>query len=607
MNTAPFYELHDRLYDCASAGCASIPEDFRLKRAVEGMAPLAEANKTFARLRDMCARLFTEPEPALLLADCIALADALAVAQGHYTNAEESQPGTLEYDVEYNMEAGWRSVKSLWAAILTKSQHLKKLDPDEYALLGDPRILEMFISASGEKGENISAFADTMCAAYGTSIVPLLKGSIDMSDEKASGVQVDYIANTAGSAENDWYLSLAENEEAPQNVRIKAIQALGRDSANALRLLDFCRTEKGRVKTAALLETARLNPPGFDDILTKLTAKYKDSYLPILCTSPSDVAVDFIRNRLDSAFSADKKNRPDPKQVMSTVSMMIHKPDIDDCFLRALEFSRKFPASPKGIYELREMNYVLINNMFPDPDGRFKAMTLRLHEKEPEAFFTAWCIAMLPDDPDKVAAEMKKRISRRGSYAAFHLLEDGIRYSESDGKYIFAAEVPVAYGDIPVRVLTMPLFARMPQSLTELLGESSMISGDSREMTYPVQARCNFLKTAIETAAPDDVGAIKEQTVKFALAAIKKIPHLDLLELIVNYGSPDSKTTFRLIRDCAMFPPNAPRSAYEVAKTPLLTVQQKRTLLLEMLDKVLTGPLSHFSTIARNLLEELPE
>lgn len=607
MNTAPFYELHDRLYDCASAGCASIPEDFRLKRAVEGMAPLAEANKTFARLRDMCARLFTEPEPTLLLADCIALADALAVAQGHYTNAEESHPGTLEYDVEYNMEAGWRSVKSLWAAILTKSQHLKKLDPDEYALLGDPRILEMFISASGEKGENISAFAETMCAAYGTSIVTLLKGSIDMSDEKASGVQVDYIANTAGSAENDWYLSLAENEEAPQNVRIKAIQALGRDSANAPRLLDFCRTEKGRVKTAALLETARLNPPGFDDILTKLTAKYKDSYLPILCTSTSDVAVDFIRSRLDSAFSADKKNRPDSKQVMSTVSMMIHKPDIDDCFLRALEYSRKFPASPKGIYELREMNYVLINNMFPDPDGRFKAMTLRLHEKEPEAFFTAWCIAMLPDDPDKVAAEMKKRISRRGSYAAFHLLEDGIRYSESDGKYIFAAEVPVAYGDIPVRVLTMPLFARMPQSLTELLGESSMISGDSREMTYPVQARCNFLKTAIETAAPDDVGAIKEQTVKFALAAIKKIPHLDLLELIVNYGSPDSKTTFRLIRDCAMFPPNAPRSAYEVAKTPLLTVQQKRTLLLEMLDKVLTGPLSHFSTIARNLLEELPE
>lgn len=70
MNTTPFYELHDRLYDRASAGCASIAEDFRLKRAVENMAPLAEANKTFARLGNMCAKLFTEPEPALLLAEC---------------------------------------------------------------------------------------------------------------------------------------------------------------------------------------------------------------------------------------------------------------------------------------------------------------------------------------------------------------------------------------------------------------------------------------------------------------------------------------------------------------------------------------------------------
>ncbi len=53
MNTTPFYELHDRLYDRASAGCASIAEDFRLKRAAENMAPLAEANKTFTRLGDM--------------------------------------------------------------------------------------------------------------------------------------------------------------------------------------------------------------------------------------------------------------------------------------------------------------------------------------------------------------------------------------------------------------------------------------------------------------------------------------------------------------------------------------------------------------------------
>lgn len=91
MNTTLFYELHDRLYDRASAVCASIAEDFRLKRAVENMAPLAEANKTFARLRDMCAKLFTEPESALLLADCI----ALAVVQGSFQDVRNRAPARL--------------------------------------------------------------------------------------------------------------------------------------------------------------------------------------------------------------------------------------------------------------------------------------------------------------------------------------------------------------------------------------------------------------------------------------------------------------------------------------------------------------------------------
>lgn len=95
MNTTLFYELHDRLYDRASAGCASIAEDFRLKRAVENMAPLAEANKTFARLGNMCAKLFTEPEPALLLADYIALAGALAVVQGSFQDVRNRAPARL--------------------------------------------------------------------------------------------------------------------------------------------------------------------------------------------------------------------------------------------------------------------------------------------------------------------------------------------------------------------------------------------------------------------------------------------------------------------------------------------------------------------------------
>ena len=54
----------------------------------------------------MCAKLFTEPEPALLLADCIALADALAVVQGSFQDVPESHPSTLEYDVRKPLKTG---------------------------------------------------------------------------------------------------------------------------------------------------------------------------------------------------------------------------------------------------------------------------------------------------------------------------------------------------------------------------------------------------------------------------------------------------------------------------------------------------------------------
>ena len=55
MNTTPFYELHDRLYDRASAGCASIAEDFRLKRAVETWLPSRKPTRR-SRGSGTCAR-----------------------------------------------------------------------------------------------------------------------------------------------------------------------------------------------------------------------------------------------------------------------------------------------------------------------------------------------------------------------------------------------------------------------------------------------------------------------------------------------------------------------------------------------------------------------
>ena len=73
MDISLFYQLRDRLYSTAIAGCSVINEDFRLKRAVESFEPLSKANKVFARLYNMCSELLTSEMPAPVLADCIAL------------------------------------------------------------------------------------------------------------------------------------------------------------------------------------------------------------------------------------------------------------------------------------------------------------------------------------------------------------------------------------------------------------------------------------------------------------------------------------------------------------------------------------------------------
>lgn len=82
MDMTPFYELRYRLICTAAAGCAGIGEDFRLHRAVANFQPLSAANKAFSRLSAMCDKLLHTPD-SLLLADCIALANALAVARAN--------------------------------------------------------------------------------------------------------------------------------------------------------------------------------------------------------------------------------------------------------------------------------------------------------------------------------------------------------------------------------------------------------------------------------------------------------------------------------------------------------------------------------------------
>ena len=51
MDLTPLYELRERLRAGAIAGAALATEDFRLSRALEGLAPLEKASPVFAKER----------------------------------------------------------------------------------------------------------------------------------------------------------------------------------------------------------------------------------------------------------------------------------------------------------------------------------------------------------------------------------------------------------------------------------------------------------------------------------------------------------------------------------------------------------------------------
>ena len=75
MNLSAVYELQNRLEMAAVAGVNLISEDFRLKRAVEQMAPLAGLSPVFQKIYGLSVKLISPECEDLsgLLLDTLAL------------------------------------------------------------------------------------------------------------------------------------------------------------------------------------------------------------------------------------------------------------------------------------------------------------------------------------------------------------------------------------------------------------------------------------------------------------------------------------------------------------------------------------------------------
>ena len=335
--TNAFFALRERLYATAAAGCAIIKEDFRLQRAIEAFQPLSAANPVFAKLYGMCQKLTESEQPAMLLTECIALADAVAVTQSRFqddTPAEAPEtlpPFSFRQTSFRQLQEAKRLVDGSSNFVLDSAafQNAKQ----------DPRLLYSYLKGTNAKSERADFLSMTFEGIYGKKLIPLLRDAIDMSNPKSTGQQIIYLKRLGGDSLNDLFKSYAVNPDAPQDVRIRAMEALSDSPEYAEDLLNIYQTEKGKIKTAALKCLVHTNSPLADTVLEKLFAKPKDIYYEIAGEGNTPLCNAFAAEQVTKFVEDTSPNRNDI-MYRYILPALANKPDAAPLFLRMADFAK---------------------------------------------------------------------------------------------------------------------------------------------------------------------------------------------------------------------------------------------------------------------------
>lgn len=291
-NLQPLYDVKERLEYAAIAGVSLLGEDFRLKRAGEGLKPLASASPVFGKIDAGLDKLLTAPaeqRPGLLL-DVLALVDAVA-----YTQAKTGADGDLE-----RLPTGSGSYRRMSYAQLHplldaltgtgggRMNQIKDIWENHPEFFGDYRVLPVLVEHLGESYSELADLIFEIARAQGTEIVPLLKQGFDPAGKRDMARRAQLMDAVAGAGENGWYLE--QLPAAKKQVREALLFALRHDPGNWEKLVELCQTEKKDCQAAAHWALARLDTAETLPYWRALAEKEPDTVLDYLRQSPTKTA-----------------------------------------------------------------------------------------------------------------------------------------------------------------------------------------------------------------------------------------------------------------------------------------------------------------------------
>lgn len=310
MDIAPVYELRTRLRAAMIAGTNLLSEDFRLKKAAENFSALSTASPVFAKINAMTEKLLTEGSPECLL-DTITLVDAVittlgtAEVKGELNDLPDNGVSSVIVNAPYSqLSAVLDALTSTGGGQFNTIITARKETPE---LFNDYRIKPALVKGLSASYAELADTVASILKGMGKEIIPLLKKDFDPKGKKDTIRRLHIIEELCGAEENDFYLEQLESSE--KDIRKALIYALRHDEGNADRLIELTKTEKGKLKTAALSALISFDCKKSEEFFGEYAKKKPAEVISVLEKVSSKWTSELTARLINEALVDDKGNK----------------------------------------------------------------------------------------------------------------------------------------------------------------------------------------------------------------------------------------------------------------------------------------------------------
>ncbi|MBY9082230.1 HEAT repeat domain-containing protein [Paenibacillus sp. HN-1] len=322
MSTAVLNELRlelDRLY---IAGSDLAADDFRLKRLHPKLQALGERAPIFKRLAEGVeglTQLGNPPETsASRLLDLGLLLTSVLATQGSIEISGEAE-SLPEKGTNLTTTLTFRQLSELRGALTSTGagRYETVTSAFKQGSFSDLRLLPLAVQALGDSYVELAEFAmKEIIPSYGAEAVPILADGFDPTGGRPQARRL--LALAAIGREEDKTLLAEAAEGGSEEVRIAAIESLGRYAEYTPELIGYSGDSKKGIRQAAYMALAQnATPEGLEKLYTAFSSKDREHAAEAARKHPSE-SLDkrlaaLLRTELqqaeDSGWPADDKQR----------------------------------------------------------------------------------------------------------------------------------------------------------------------------------------------------------------------------------------------------------------------------------------------------------